>query len=225
MRPGALRTILPFIILPALFFGILAFSYIRPLDNYELETLDLRFKLRPHAAVTDKVVFIEIGDDTIQALGRWPFERNYHAILIKALSSFGARAVLFDLFFSEPSDQDKELEQAMRAAGNVYMPVVFELNPKKRGNALSSDGYAGLTIAPLRSAVKGEGQINIIPDADGKFRRVPLYIRHKGADVPYISFLIGCEYLGIPQKDIRFIPGKYIQARSVSPYRSTSIPT
>jgi CHASE2 domain-containing sensor protein len=212
MRSGAIRSILPFFILPAIFFGVLALSYLRTADNYELETLDLRFKLRPQPATTDKVVFVEIGDDSIATLGRWPFDRNYHALVIKALSSFGARAILFDLFFSETNEQDKDVEAAMKEAGNVYMPVVFELDGKNRKSSLSSDKYAAITIDSYRSAVKGEGQINIIPDHDGKFRRVPLYIQDKDVKVPYISFLIGCEYLGIPQKDITFFPGKYIKA-------------
>lgn len=212
MRSGAYKIIRPLIIVPLFFLGILAVSYLRLADNFELETLDMRFRLRPHPVTTNKVVFIEIGDDTIETLGRWPFERNYHAILIKALSSFGARAVLFDLFFSEPSGQDKELEQAIKAAGNVYMPVVFALDPSRRGAVLRADNYDGLTIEPFRSAVKGEGQINIVPDADGKFRRIPLYIDYKGKKVPYISFLIGCDYLGIPQEDVILAPGKYVHA-------------
>jgi adenylate cyclase len=212
MRSRSLRRILPFIILPALFAGMLAFSYLRLADSYELQTLDLRFKLRPHPPVTDKVVFIEIGDDTIESLGRWPFERNNHALLIKALSSFGARAILFDLFFSEPNEEDEVVRKAIKEAGNVYMPVVFDLGAGRRSGAITAEKYLALTIDAYRSVVKGEGHINIIPDPDGKFRRIPLYIKYNGTRVPYISFLIGCEYLGIPQKDIRFFPGKYIQA-------------
>lgn len=192
--------------------GIFALSYFRVLDNYELETLDLRFKIRPAIRTTDKVVIIEISDDAIATLGRWPFDRKNHALMIQALSSFGARAVLFDIFFSEPSEHDEDVRKAIKDAGNVYMPVVFDMDLSGERDILSADKYQAVTIDAYRTAVKGEGQINIIPDNDGKFRRVPLYVRYKDTKVPYISFFVGCEYLGIAPKDISLVPGKYIQA-------------
>ena len=85
-----------------LFFCLAAISvsYFRLLDNYELELLDMRFRLRPTRPVTDKVVVIEIGEDSIKKLGRFPFDRSYHALLVKALSEFGARSIVFDIFFN-----------------------------------------------------------------------------------------------------------------------------
>ncbi|MBI4974470.1 MAG: hypothetical protein HZC19_01445, partial [Candidatus Omnitrophica bacterium] len=53
----------------------LSTSYFRLLDNYEFELLDIRFRLRPQQQTTDRVMMIEIGEDTIERLGRFPFDR------------------------------------------------------------------------------------------------------------------------------------------------------
>lgn len=188
----------------------LAASYFRPLDNYELELLDLRFKLRPARPVTDRIAVIEIGEDSIGKLGRFPFDRSYHALLIKALSESGARAAAFDIFFSEPQEHDRDLEDAIRSAGNVYLPYVFDIDTTKRSNMLHARGYAARTLERLALPAKGEGHINIAPDIDGKFRRAPLYIRHGNAFYPYLSFLMALDYLGIREKDVRILPGKYL---------------
>jgi CHASE2 domain-containing sensor protein len=96
---------------------ILAGSYLRVFDSFELDTLDSRFRYRPAISVTDKVVIVEIGDDTLAQLGRFPFDRSYHAAIASALREAGAKAVVFDIFFSEESPSDPELAGAMRKAG------------------------------------------------------------------------------------------------------------
>lgn len=202
--------LLRYAILALLALSIILISYLRLTDNYELETLDLRFHLRPVPAVTDKVILIEIGDDTFKNLGQWPIPRNYHALLIKALSEAKAKSVIFDIFFSEPRDEDGELAGAIKDAGNVYLPFVFELNKRSRAHFVSAEGYAAKNLLRFSLVDRGEGHINIIPDPDGKFRRIPPLINYDGSWHPYISFLAACDYMGIPLKDVKMVPGKYI---------------
>ena len=112
-----LKKIFGITLLSAIALAFIAGSYYRVLEKYELEALDFRFQIRPEIKTDDKVVLIEISDDTIKKIGRFPFERRYHAILTKALSAAGAKAIIFDLFFSEPQDSDKEFEEAIKEAG------------------------------------------------------------------------------------------------------------
>ncbi|MDP2922518.1 MAG: SpoIIE family protein phosphatase [Candidatus Omnitrophota bacterium] len=205
-----LKKILIFVILPIAVPLILAVSYFHLLDSYELITLDMRFLLRPAIKTTDKVVFIEIAEDTFEKLGRFPFGRNYHALLVKALSGAGAKYIFFDIFFSEPQEYDKEFEEAMKLAGNVYLPFALEIDTRKKAKLLSASGYRAKSLDSLRLAAKGDGHINIVEDIDGKFRKVPLYIKHQDALYPFISFLISCDYLGISRDDIKFVPAKFI---------------
>ena len=197
-------------ILGAVILAIGAVSYFRLLDAYELGTLDIRFLLRPKAPVTDKVVIIEIGEDSLKKLGRFPFDRSYHAILIRALSDFGAKTVVFDLLFAEPQENDREMEEALRKAGSVYLPSAFDLDTGKRSGVTTARGYVAKCLENFLILARGTGHINIVPDQDGKFRRVPVYIRYCNAFYPYISFIVACDYLGISEKEIRLKPARYI---------------
>jgi adenylate cyclase len=197
-------------ILPLIILSIVFISYMRLADSYELETLDLRFHLRRAPATTDKVVLIEIGDDTLKNLGQWPIARNYHALLIDALSQAGARSIIFDIFFSQPREYDDELEKAIRDSKRVYLPFVFDLEAKKMGAFAEAKGYAAKNLLRFSLADRGEGHINIFPDIDGKFRRIPLFVDYGGSRFPYISFLATCDYLGISLKDAVISPGRCI---------------
>ncbi len=191
--------------------AVFTISYFHLLDSFELETLDLRFILRPKIPTTDKVVFIEIGEDTFEKLGRFPFDRNNHTLLVKALKDAGAKYIFLDMFFSEKQEsKDKDLEDAIKESNNVYLPFAFEISTKKNAKVISASGYRAKSLDDFRLLAHGEGHINIIPDIDGKFRRVPVYIQYKNAYYPFISFLFACDYLGINEKEAKFIPAKYI---------------
>ncbi len=191
------------------FFVLILFagSYFRWLDIYELDLLDVRFRLRHPIPKTTQAVFIDIGDDTIRQLGQFPLERSYHASLIKALSEVKARAVVFDIFFSEPDSHDAELAAAIAEARNIYLPFIFDIAPFKKGKAVSSSRFAARTLPVLTQYAKGTGHINIIPDRDGKFRRVPLVVEYEEKIYPYLSFLVGCDLLGIPFENVTIRPG------------------
>lgn len=204
-----------FFILPVIFFSILAVSYLRLADNYELETLDMRFRLRPQPATTDKIILIEIGDDTVKNLGQWPISRSYHAILVKALSEAGAKSIVFDLFFSEPGEYDDDFEGAIKDAGNVYLPFVLDIEENKKEHCVAAKGYVARNLERLSLAAKGEGHINILPDIDGKFRRVPPLVGWEGKWYPHIAFLVACDYLGMPLKNAVLVPGKYLSLNDI----------
>lgn len=189
---------------------ILAISYLHIFETYELESLDLRFQLRPNPPVTDKIVIIEIGQDTIKYLGRFPFDRDYHAVITRALTEFGAKAVVFDIFFSEPHATDREFEEALKTSGNVYLPSVFELNAGS-GKIPTARAYAGQCLESFLTFARGSGHINVIPDLDGKYRRIPVYIQYGNTFYPQLTVLVALDHLGIKQKDVDLVPGRYLQ--------------
>jgi len=188
----------------------LAASYFRLFEHYELGALDLRFVLRPKPAVTDKIVIIEIGEDSINKLGRFPFDRSYHVAMVKALSDFGARAVMFDFLFSEPSDSDNDLESVLEKSRIVYMPFAFDIDQKNTGKVIAAKGYIAKELPGFTPYLKGSGHINILPDIDGKFRRISPYILYDGTHYPYMPFLAAADFTGIDCKMIGIKPGRYI---------------
>ncbi|MFH1995496.1 MAG: CHASE2 domain-containing protein [Candidatus Omnitrophota bacterium] len=190
----------------------LAVSYFRILDNYELEFLDARYQMRPHRKGVPDVVLIEIGDDTLQKIGSWPVDRGFHAQLIHALTKAGARSIIFDMFFPEPGASDAVLEKAIADSGRVYLSYVLNMTHNTKGSVRRAIGYTALSIPRLASASFGNGNIATIPDVDGKFRRVPLLAEYENKKHLFVAFLAACDYLGISEKEIEYIPGKRVLA-------------
>ena len=89
-----------FIVLILLAAAALGLSFFRIFDFPELQTYDLRMKLRPPLEQNKDLVIIEIADDSIKEIGRWPFDREWHAALIDVLSEYWANAIVFDVIFS-----------------------------------------------------------------------------------------------------------------------------
>jgi len=180
-------------------------------ERLELLTLDARFTLRyimPKSA--DNIVFIDMAEDSISAIGRWPWQRKWHAAIVKSLSDYAPKAIAFDVIFSEPQDEmdDIALSEAIRQAGVVYMPAIYDLEFKKAGSFYDGTGVAAMhePIPLFTSRLKGIGHINAIPDSDGTLRRLPPVISYKGANTYQLGMKIGMDILGIRDEDVKFYP-------------------
>lgn len=177
------------------------FSFFRVFETYELQTLDLRFKLRPPLTVSPDIVIIEIDETSIKELGRWPFNREYHAYLIDCLRQLGARAIVFDIIFGDENPEDKEQDKALaeateKANGLVYYPIVLEIDERSRKGFTEASEIEVPLIQGLAKSAKGIGFINAIADIDGKIRRVPLTIDCKGKEYYHLTYLVAKDYLG-----------------------------
>lgn len=194
-------------------FSFLFFSYSRVFDIFELSTLDLRYKLRPPVKALDEIVIIEVGDDSIAKIGKWPFARSYHALLVKALRSAGAKEVIFDIFFSEEKEGDRKFADAIRDSGDVYLPYVFDLQRDlcRGGKVLCPTGYVAELIDVLASEAKGTGFINVEPDIDGKIRKIPPVMMYEGALYSHITVLAAINSLGYDFSDVKLYPGKSLK--------------
>ena len=123
------------------------------------------------------IVVVAIDDASIGQLGRWPWPRQVHADLINKLTADGARVVGYDVNFPEASNvtDDQALADALKIAGNVVLPV--ELQLQMTGFGLSYDPNHVLSpISLIASNAAATGHTNILPDADGVARRVPLEV-------------------------------------------------
>ncbi len=94
-------------------------SYFRIFDVFELGTLDLRFKARPTQRQNEDIVIIEISEDSINEIGRWPFDRNFHAALIDILTEYQVSLIVFDILFADRSENDGALIDSTERAGCV----------------------------------------------------------------------------------------------------------
>ena len=193
--------------------GFLFLSYSRVFDEYEYSTLDFRYRSRPLQDVNKDIVIIEVGDDSIEKIGKWPFPRNYHALFIKALKASGVDTIVFDIFFSEKKEGDEGLAEAIKSSDEVYLPYVFELDRDSPDETLvHATGYAAPLIEVLKKTVKGTGFINVEPDIDGKIRKIPPFIEYKGVFYPHLTVLVALNHYGYRFDQVRIIPGDRIIA-------------
>ena len=106
----------------------------------EAKSLDARFKYSTHHTKANKdVIVLLIDDASLQAMeplvGRWPWPRSIYGEILDFLSSAGARAVLFDILFTEPQEprnQAGELGESdnalvMTSASSGFSHHAFQL--------------------------------------------------------------------------------------------------
>ncbi|MFH1791266.1 MAG: CHASE2 domain-containing protein [Candidatus Omnitrophota bacterium] len=189
---------------------VMGLSYSRVFDTYELPLLDFRFRMRPPLPVDKNIVIIDICDMSISQIGSWPFPRKYHALLVRALSEAGAKQIVFDMFFSEKAPGDEEFADEIKKAGNIYMPYVFSAELGKELNCPLANEYDAELIDIFSKSCRGTGHITILPDTDGKFRRIAPYIKYKGELYPYITIRAVLDYMDMSPDDARIEPGKHV---------------
>ena len=87
-----------FVVLIALALFLFDFQF---LQEVELKTLDLRMASRGELKPGNETVIAVIDEKSLSELGRWPWPRTTIARLVTQLKKGGAKAVGFDIVFSE----------------------------------------------------------------------------------------------------------------------------
>ncbi|MDD3849732.1 MAG: adenylate/guanylate cyclase domain-containing protein [Smithellaceae bacterium] len=143
-----------FVILIALALFLLDFKFLRLV---ELKTLDLRIASRGDLKPGGETVIAVIDEKSLSELGRWPWPRTTIAQLVRKLKSEGAKAVGFDIVFSEPDINSNlktidALSAEMKKRG-VSQSGVTDLLRRKRA--------AADTDAILASAMRETGNVTL----------------------------------------------------------------
>jgi len=83
----------------------------------EYKAQDSLFRLRGKQPLSDKIAIVAIDDATFSSLNiTWPFPREYHAKLIDNLIKAGAKQIVFDIEFTESSNEESDESLALSAA-------------------------------------------------------------------------------------------------------------
>src|SRR5215204_2824922 len=93
------------------------------LSVLELDTVDSRFEVREGSPPKD-VAFVAVDDVTFDDLqARWPFRRSLHAQVIDRLTKAGARAIAYDVQFTEPTKvaEDNALIEAVDRSPRIVL--------------------------------------------------------------------------------------------------------
>jgi CHASE2 domain-containing sensor protein/signal transduction histidine kinase len=134
------------------------------------------------------ILIINIDEQSLAQLGKWPWSRTTHARLIEKLSAQQPGSILLDLLVSESGDatDDRALAMAMRKAGTVYLPANFS-TPGSNGKAYNVE----LPTPFLADAAADVGHVNILYDTDGIVRQVNICFQPEagGPNWPHLAEL------------------------------------
>ena len=186
-------------------------------ETLELKTLDWRFRLSPQGRpASPDVVIVAIDEKSLLEFKRngvvWKWPRDFYGALVRYLHKGGARAVAFDVLFSDPDIDRKgtDAEQtdgafaaAMKEAGNVVLATQLSagrslivgdnalVRPPRLmlGGAAGLEDYANavLPIEPFQKSAFMVGAVNYSEDRDGILRRLPLFSEYRGKAIPHLG--------------------------------------
>jgi adenylate cyclase len=87
-------------------------------EFFEYKLYDLKFRFRGARAPGQDVVIVAIDDDSVKAVGRWPWSRENMARLLTRIKMAGPRVMALDIVFAE-----KEETVAYQAIANLCAEI------------------------------------------------------------------------------------------------------
>src|SRR5262249_53445041 len=73
-----------------------------PVQPLFMRSFDLLQALFPRTAEDQPVVIVDVDDESLAAIGQWPWPRTTVAGLVDRLTQLGAAVIGFDVVFAEP---------------------------------------------------------------------------------------------------------------------------
>jgi adenylate cyclase len=204
--------------------AVLSFIEFPPMETLEEYLYDYRFKIRGTVTPPENIVIAAIDEKSLGSLGRWPWNRDKIAQLVKRLFEEGAEIIVFDIFFFEKEKNDRVLGHAMRRAGNVLLPIVFDFKESSslpESETLIQSAFTSIVhperfhqyspitakrilipIPELMRETMALGHINMLPDRDGTLRWETMAVEYQGYLYPSIDLQASAIFLGIPHEKI-----------------------
>ncbi len=153
-----------------------------------------------HRSPPADVVIVAIDEESLAALGRWPWSRRVHAQMVERLTQAGAKVIGMDILFAEPDRMDPAgdelLARAIEAHGRVVLAVAPQPGP--------GDELSAILPMPLLAGSAKLGHVDFELDADGIVRSV--YLRAGVGQPRWPTLGLAMLELGQPERAIE-LPG------------------
>ena len=188
------------------------------LESYELRTYDqlCRFKAN-YSSSPQEIVLVAVDQGSLEAARsqgiNWPWPRQMYAPILQFCAAAGARAVVFDILFTEPSsyglEDDRVFADAVKETGRTVLALFLarQEHPHPEGetalirkNAFPLRDESGqarspflssiLPIQPLAGNAYGLGNVATFPDPDGIYRRVPIVFFYQESWIPSLGLAV-----------------------------------
>ncbi len=212
-------------------------------EHLESKTYDLRMRLREQLRPSPRrndIVIVALDEKSLEEYGRWPWSRTLTARLVQVVSAGHPGVIGIDIFFSEPESPaaDAALASAVKAAGNVVLPVAF--SDVAMGTAPTSSeqndllwdaafmevkSVAGIPWkqwaiqgarplpprAEIARAAAALGHVSSHPDMDGVMRWEILALKHGDDAYPSLALQVARLARGLRQEDLGLYGGSNIR--------------
>ena len=156
----------------------------RPIASVENQITILKYELRGARQADTNIVIVYIDSDAIETLG-WPIRRNFYALIVRALTDFGVKAIGIHAYFAHPvpeyPEYDDLLASVVSSAGDVVLPANFgsiartDTVGEGKSPKVDTQYFLGkelhLPLAKLLMAAAGIGHENFTDEND-----VPVFI-------------------------------------------------
>lgn len=174
------------LLLNLLVVGGIGFFHASPIfANLENAFVDLRYWLRGVVPPDPRIEIVAIDDKSVRELGLYPWPRGTHARLIRLLTEGGARAIAFDVFFTERDTDHPGDDALLGSTAEDSGRTVFAIQYNRTSAGTPTDPI--LPIADLQRNHVGVGLVNIFPEKDGSTRYLPLWVRQGETLIPSFS--------------------------------------
>lgn len=197
---------------------VLVFYQADLLEPFELKTYD--HLCRTFAARTPapkEIVLVGVDQGSVEAAQQqginWPWPRQMYAPIVHFCASAGAQAIAFDILYTEPSaygvEDDEVLSEALKETRGVLLPFFLSSTDRVQTEweaeflgrtSLSVETPAGEYLSPyssvivpirtLAKAAAGLGNVEIPPDSDGIYRRLPLIFPYRENWLPSLGLSV-----------------------------------
>ncbi|MDR2450921.1 MAG: adenylate/guanylate cyclase domain-containing protein [Candidatus Accumulibacter sp.] len=188
------------------------------LARFDNDLKDFLLRIMADSSPEERLVVVDIDDDSIARLGPWPWPRGRIADLTELLlTDYQARAVGLDIVFPEARDTEGDLRLSVLAE---YAPValaqVFDSTPRYPNLALGLPvasppvpaaagmrAFGYIANHPALRRARCVGNIGYQPDPDGVLRHIPWSVHHADRNYPHFAaVLLGCA--ATPPVDLAF---------------------
>lgn len=143
-----------------------------------------RNALHWHKASGD-IVIVKIDENSLKAMGRWPWPRRQYAALVDQLGDAGAKRIFFDLQFTERSSpvDDKIFADALARSGRSTIAIGDRVTLFRSKN-VDVPGH------PVFANAAELGSIGVTYNWQNAVWQLPYATRHSGKEVPSFSALL-----------------------------------
>jgi len=169
------------------------------LVGLERRYFDVLAPLSGGSSMPSRVTVVEIGQESLRRVGRWPWPRAVLGRLVEAAFEARAAVVVMDMLFSEPDEQDEKLAGGLRRGRAVVggyfgfrgapapcASTIAPIAPAPQNSRLfrASTELCGVPAIARAARV---GFLNAAVDADGRLRRLPLLIEFQRQTYPSLA--------------------------------------